>query len=117
MPAGTSCATRALTGTSAASSWQGRDRSFYAIPLYPGICNTIGGARRNENANIVDPSGNPIPRLYSAGSFGNMNGHTYAITGGNGSGELVRWPYRRPQCRRPRTLGCRDRGLDPAWRR
>ena len=58
---------------------------FYAIPLYPGICNTIGGARRNENANIVDPSGNPIPRLYSAGSFGNMNGHTYAITGGNGS--------------------------------
>ncbi|MFR5093130.1 MAG: hypothetical protein ACLTDR_15110 [Adlercreutzia equolifaciens] len=31
--------------------------------------------------------------------------------------ELVRWPYRRPQCRRPRTLGCRDRGLDPAWRR
>jgi hypothetical protein len=58
---------------------------FYAIPLYPGICNTIGGARRNEKANVLDPYGDPIPRLYSAGSFGNMNGHTYAITGGNGS--------------------------------
>ena len=30
---------------------------FYAIPLYPGICNTIGGARRNEHANVVDPDG------------------------------------------------------------
>jgi succinate dehydrogenase/fumarate reductase flavoprotein subunit len=58
---------------------------FYALPLYPGICNTIGGARRNEKAQVLNPDGVPIPRLYSAGSFGNMNGHTYAITGGNGS--------------------------------
>ena len=34
---------------------------------------------------MLDPDGNPIPRLYSAGSFGNMAGHTYAVTGGNGS--------------------------------
>ncbi len=58
---------------------------YYAINLYPGICNTIGGARRNGKAQVLDPDGNPIPRLYSAGSFGNMAGHTYAITGGNGS--------------------------------
>jgi succinate dehydrogenase/fumarate reductase flavoprotein subunit len=58
---------------------------FYAVNLYPGICNTIGGARRNGKAQVLDPDGNPIPRLYSAGSFGNMAGHTYAITGGNGS--------------------------------
>lgn len=58
---------------------------FYALPLYPGICNTIGGARRNGKAQVLNPDGNPIPRLYSAGSFGNMAGHTYAVTGGNGS--------------------------------
>jgi succinate dehydrogenase/fumarate reductase flavoprotein subunit len=58
---------------------------FYALPLYPGICNTIGGARRNGKAQVLNPDGVAIPRLYSAGSFGNMNGHTYAITGGNGS--------------------------------
>ncbi len=58
---------------------------FYAIPLYPGICNTIGGARRNGKAQVLNPDGEPIPRLYSAGSFGNMAGHTYAVTGGNGS--------------------------------
>ncbi len=56
---------------------------FYAIALYPGVCNTIGGARRNEKAQVLDPDGTPIGRLYSAGSFGNMAGHTYAITGGN----------------------------------
>ncbi len=58
---------------------------YYALNLYPGICNTIGGARRNGKAQVLDPNGNPIPRLYSAGSFGNMAGHTYAVTGGNGS--------------------------------
>ena len=58
---------------------------YYALNLYPGICNTIGGARRNGKAQVLDPDGNPIPRLYSAGSFGNMAGHTYAVTGGNGS--------------------------------
>ena len=58
---------------------------FYAMPMYPGTCNTGGGARRNEKAQVLNPDGVPIPRLYSAGSFGNMAGHTYAITGGNGS--------------------------------
>jgi predicted oxidoreductase len=58
---------------------------FYAILLYPGVCNTIGDARRNEKAQVLFPDGTPIPHLYSAGSFGNMAGHTYAITGGNGS--------------------------------
>ena len=58
---------------------------YYAIAMYPGICNTVGGAVRNEHAQVLNPDGVPIPRLYSAGSFGNMAGHTYAITGGNGS--------------------------------
>lgn len=58
---------------------------YYAFPVYPGVGNTIGGARRDENANVLNPDGEQIPRLYSAGSFGNMAGHVYAITGGNGS--------------------------------
>lgn len=90
---------------------------FYAIPLYPGICNTIGGARRNENANIVDPSGNPIPRLYSAGLVRQHEWPHLRHHRRQWLRELVRRPYRRPQCRRPRTLGCRNRGLGPAWRR
>jgi hypothetical protein len=62
---------------------------FYAVNVYPGKCNTTGGARRNEKANVLDPDGNEILRLFSAGSFGNMQGHTYALTGGNGSENIV----------------------------
>lgn len=58
---------------------------FYAIPIYPGLGNTLGGPARNANGEIVDCDGNPIGRLYGAGSFCNMASHTYAITGGNNS--------------------------------
>ncbi len=58
---------------------------FYAIPIYPGLGNTLGGPARNPKAEIVDCDGNAIGRLYGAGSFCNMASHTYAITGGNNS--------------------------------
>jgi succinate dehydrogenase/fumarate reductase flavoprotein subunit len=61
---------------------------YYSIPLYPGLVCTGGGPRRNGNGQVVDISGNPIGRLYSAGSCGSVYGHTYSVTGGN-LGELA----------------------------
>ncbi len=43
---------------------------FYALKCVPAVYNTQGGARRNANAEILDPYGNVIPHLYSAGEFG-----------------------------------------------
>jgi succinate dehydrogenase/fumarate reductase flavoprotein subunit len=56
---------------------------YYSIPLYPGLVSTGGGPRRNANGQVVDINGNPIRRLYSAGSCGSVYGHTYSVTGGN----------------------------------
>ena len=50
---------------------------YYAVELYPTLLNTQGGPRRNINAQIVDPFGAPIPRLYSAGELGSMWGTIY----------------------------------------
>lgn len=43
---------------------------FYCLKCVPAVYNTQGGARRNANAEILDPYGNVIPHLYSAGEFG-----------------------------------------------
>ena len=73
---------------------------YYAVSIYPGSCSTLGGPMKNENAQVLDPAQNPIPRLYAAGCFGNFQSHTYGITGGNNA-------YRRPPCLRPGELGRR----------
>ncbi|MFH1484878.1 MAG: FAD-dependent oxidoreductase [Chloroflexota bacterium] len=59
------------------------DPPFYAIRLLPGGANTQGGPRRNKRAQIVDPDGNPIPGLYSAGELGSVYGMLYPVGGGN----------------------------------
>ena len=63
---------------------------YYAISIYPGSCSTLGGPKKNANAQVLDPAGNVIPRLYAAGSFGNFQAHSYGITGGNNS-ENMTW--------------------------
>ena len=63
---------------------------FYAYPIYPGGCTTLGGPDKNVNAQVLDANGNVIPRLYAAGSFGNFQRHTYGISGG-GNGENMVW--------------------------
>ena len=55
---------------------------FYAQLCRPGMLNTDGGPVRDEHARILDPDGNPIPNLYSAGEFGSMFGRFYQ---GNGN--------------------------------
>ncbi len=54
---------------------------FYAVQLYPCLLNTQGGPRRNTNAQIVDPFGQAIPRLYSSGELGSMWGLIYQGAG------------------------------------
>ncbi len=41
------------------------------------VLNTQGGAKRNENAEVIGLDGNPIPHLYSAGEFGGLTARTY----------------------------------------
>jgi len=57
---------------------------YYAIEMSPSMLNTQGGPRRNENAQIVRPSGAPIPRLYSAGELGSIYSYLYQGTGNIG---------------------------------
>jgi len=61
---------------------------YYAVPIYPGLDSTTGGPRRNGKGQVLDPDKKPIPRLYSAGSFGSVYGLIYSVTGGN-IGELM----------------------------
>ena len=45
---------------------------FYAQLCIPSFLNTDGGPVRNAQGEILDPDGNPIPGLYSAGEFGSI---------------------------------------------
>lgn len=45
---------------------------YYAMYVVSGLLNTQGGPRRNENAEVLDTEGNPIPHLYSAGECGGI---------------------------------------------
>jgi succinate dehydrogenase/fumarate reductase flavoprotein subunit len=60
---------------------------FYALPMVPNFINTQGGPRRNEKAQIVNPYGEPIPRLYSGGELGSIYGFLYQ--GGGNIGECM----------------------------
>lgn len=62
---------------------------YYAWPIYPGGCSTLGGPEKNEHGQVLDVCGKPIPRLYAAGSFGNIAGHTCGIAGGNNAENMV----------------------------
>lgn len=41
---------------------------FYALKLVPGDLGTFAGLRANENAQVLDREGRPIPGLYAAGN-------------------------------------------------
>ena len=62
---------------------------FYAWPEYVGGCSTLGGPQKNARGQVLDVCGEPIPRLYAGGCFGNIAGHTYGITGGNNAENMV----------------------------
>jgi len=60
---------------------------FYAIEMKPVILNTQGGPRRNKKAQILDPDGNSIPRLYSAGELGSI--YSFRYQGGGNLSECL----------------------------
>lgn len=57
---------------------------FYATRLVRSVLNTQGGPRRNENGEIVDKDGVPIPHLYGAGECGEMYSTLYEGAGNVG---------------------------------
>ncbi len=57
---------------------------YYAMKLVPSFTNTQGGPVRNENGEVIDLDGNPIPHLYSAGELGSVYADIY-----NGGGNLA----------------------------
>jgi len=56
---------------------------FYAVKMYPTMVNTQGGPKRNPKCEVVDPFGQPIPRLYTAGELGSFWGWMYNGGGNN----------------------------------
>jgi succinate dehydrogenase/fumarate reductase flavoprotein subunit len=55
---------------------------YYAARLWPMIINTQGGPVHDSGQRILDPFGEPIPRLFAAGEMGSVFGHVY-MSGGN----------------------------------
>jgi succinate dehydrogenase/fumarate reductase flavoprotein subunit len=56
---------------------------YYAVKIYPMMYNTQGGPKRNAKCQVVDPFGQPIPRLYTAGELGSFWGWMYNGGGNN----------------------------------
>ena len=56
---------------------------YFAIRLFPGGSNTLGGPRHNSRAQVLNPFGEPIPGLYAAGECGSVFGMLYPAGGGN----------------------------------
>jgi len=56
---------------------------YYAMQMWPAVYSTCGGPRKNEKAQVLDPMGNPIPRLYEAGVIGHSAAHVYSTFGQN----------------------------------
>jgi 3-oxosteroid 1-dehydrogenase len=55
---------------------------FYAFPCYPGDIGTNGGLVTDENAQVLDAAGKPIPGLYAAGNTAaSIMGYSYPAAG------------------------------------
>jgi succinate dehydrogenase/fumarate reductase flavoprotein subunit len=54
---------------------------YYGVAIWPTLLNTQGGPRRDKHARVLDPFGQPIPGLFSAGELGSMWGMLYPGAG------------------------------------
>ena len=76
---------------------------YYAIPICHNILHTHGGARRNENCEVLDMENNVIPHLYEAGELGDIFATKYVgansiadlLISGKIAGENAAWPKRK----------------------
>ncbi len=55
---------------------------FYYAAIWPLVSNTQGGPVHDARQRILNPYGEPIPRLYAAGELGSAFGHLY-LSGSN----------------------------------
>ena len=58
---------------------------FFAAEVAPGDIGTAGGARVNQNGQVLDVFGRPIPRLYAAGNNSGVGGPGAGYGGGGGT--------------------------------
>lgn len=56
---------------------------FYAVELWPGGFSTCGGPRKNAEGQVLGVDGDPIKRLYEAGTLGHTCGQVYSMSGAN----------------------------------
>lgn len=76
---------------------------YYAIPVRHNILHTHGGAKRNQNCEVIDLNGNVIPHLYEAGELGDIFATKYIgansiadlLISGKIAGENVALPKRK----------------------
>jgi succinate dehydrogenase/fumarate reductase flavoprotein subunit len=62
---------------------------YYWLKNYPGGAATQGGLKKNGKGQVVDPFGEPIPRLYVAGENGNAWACFYPRAGTNTSDNVA----------------------------
>lgn len=60
---------------------------YYAIPIRHNILHTHGGAKRNENCEVIDLNGKVVPHLYEAGELGDIFATKYI--GANSIADLL----------------------------
>lgn len=54
---------------------------YHAVPVWPIVSNTQGGPVHDTRQRVLDPWGEPIPRLYAVGELGSLFGHLYVLNG------------------------------------
>ena len=59
-----------------------RTPPFYVGEIWPVVSNTQGGPVHDAKQRVLNPFGEPIPRLYEAGEVGSIWGHLY-LSGAN----------------------------------
>jgi succinate dehydrogenase/fumarate reductase flavoprotein subunit len=55
---------------------------LYAIEMTPGVATASGGPRRDAQARVLRPGGEPVPGLFAAGAAGSIWGHLTEHGGG-----------------------------------
>ena len=65
-----------------------RKPPFYFGEVWPIVSNTQGGPVHDRRQRVLNPFGEPIPRLFEAGELGSIWGHLY-LCGGNLSECLI----------------------------
>ncbi|MDQ9834487.1 FAD-binding protein, partial [Acinetobacter soli] len=53
---------------------------FYAVPVTPGVMDTLGGLVADTTGRVINTEGKPIKGLYAAGEvIGNTQGSYYSV--------------------------------------